>query len=95
MKTVTLEVHQTMLDLALQHCGSADALVEIASLNDVEITEELPAGSLVIVPEAYDKQRVKFLLNGNHKPFTGPLNRIDEAGQGLEFWAIEIDFVIN
>lgn len=95
MKKVPLQKHQTILDLALQYCGSAEALADIARLNDINETEEVAAGSMIWVPEEIDSKVVKFLSDGNYKPVTGIYNNLPEAQEGLEFWIIELDFIIS
>jgi hypothetical protein len=90
-----IEKHQTILDLAMQHCGTADALFDIAELNDIDVTSEVAAGQEVDMPDAIDTSRVKFLSDGGHKPVTGSLVAVEDAQGGLEYWAIEIDFVIS
>ena len=37
--------HQTLLDLAIQSCGSAEAAFELALLNGVSITDDIEAGA--------------------------------------------------
>ena len=48
---VVIQKHQTLIDLALQYCGNADALFAIAELNDVEPTEDIEPGSLILIWE--------------------------------------------
>lgn len=89
-----LQKHQTLIDIALQYCGNADAMFELALLNGVELTAEVLPGTALLLPDVLDAKNVKLLADGDYRPTTGPL-LLPEAGQGLEFWAIELDFIIS
>lgn len=46
--------HQTIIDLAIQSCGSAEAAFELALLNGVSITDEIAVGETVYTPSVQD-----------------------------------------
>jgi hypothetical protein len=94
MRTATIDKHQTIIDVALQECGNADAAFDIAALNGIEITDDIAPGTELLLPDVVDKKKVKYLSDAGLKPITGPLI-IDDAQEGLEFWVIERDFVIT
>jgi hypothetical protein len=49
MKTAVILKHQTIIDVALQHCGNADAAFDIAALNDIEITDDIAPGTELLL----------------------------------------------
>jgi hypothetical protein len=95
MRKVTIKKQQTLIDVALQYCGNADAISEIASLNDLELTQELEPGTVLMVPDILigDSDKVKYLQSGGHEPITGILD--EQYEEGLEIWALEVDFIIS
>ena len=52
MQTVIIQLGQSLTDLLLQETGSLERVMEIASLNDVGITEELEPGAELLMPES-------------------------------------------
>ena len=51
MKTVTVKPRQTLWDIAVEHCGSANAATDIARLNGISPTTRLSAGQRILVPD--------------------------------------------
>jgi len=62
MKTYTVQSGQTLIDLALELYGAAEAVVELAALNDLNIDEALSAGQTVVYDPAdvVDRKVVSF-----------------------------------
>lgn len=50
MKTVTAHQGQSILDIAIQLCGSVDAAYDIAVLNGIAVTDELSSGAQLVIP---------------------------------------------
>ena len=94
MATAVLQKHQTLMDIALQECGSTDALFALAALNNLEPTQDVAPGTLLLLPAVLDEKKVKYLKDGGYKVVTGPL-LINERYEGLDYWAIELDFIIT
>lgn len=92
--TGTLHIHQTLLDVAVQNCGSADALINLALLNDKSLTEDVPAGTSLLLPDVISTEVVKKL-----KPYGNvPVTYIDETivgAEGIGYWFIEQNFVVQ
>lgn len=51
MKTVTPKPGQTLWDIAVEHCGAADAAFEAAQLNGMPPTARISANAALLLPE--------------------------------------------
>ena len=88
---------QSLIDIAIQCCGSAEAAYDIALLNNISITDELTAGRELNIPTAVNASVVSYYTQKGIKPATGITTEAENAliGEGIEYWALEYDFVIN
>lgn len=68
MSKATVQAGQTLLDIAIQYCGSSEALVSLAQLNGLSVTEILVAGSELTLPEVIDKRVVRVFTLGGYVP---------------------------
>jgi hypothetical protein len=59
---------QTLLDVAIQYCGSAEAVFEIAVLNDIQLTDM--ERMKLKMPAAYNTKIVDYYRNNNISPAT-------------------------
>ncbi|MDD4394871.1 MAG: hypothetical protein PHQ33_03180 [Bacteroidales bacterium] len=72
METIRLRDRQTIFDVALQACGSAEAAFDIARMNDISISELLPAGTILKIPEVdSSSKRVVDYYDNTFYPATG------------------------
>lgn len=94
----TVEVGQSLLDIAVQQSGSLEGLLSIAIQNSISITDAIPAGSSVDVALVVSKPVADFFRVNGVKPATG-ITDINIAqtisDEGIEFWAIEEDFIVS
>jgi hypothetical protein len=51
MKTIITQERQTLFDIALQHCGDANAAFEIAEINNISLSGVPAVGTSMEVPE--------------------------------------------
>jgi hypothetical protein len=96
VKTVKILAGQTMADIAVQELGDVSRVFEISELNDKPITEELMPGSYLTLPVAATDKR--YLTQLFSDPANKPASACDaEAGalEGIDYWALEIDFVVQ
>ena len=98
MKQVKIEHGQTQVDIAIQELGDIERLFEIALLNDKRITDDLPAGSFIQVPD-YDLRK-RDIVNVFKLPVNKPASGValingEPQPEGIEYWGIEMDFVIS
>jgi hypothetical protein len=83
---------QSIFDIAVQYGGSVEAVFEIAAASDISITDELTMDR----PLTMDSKGMNPLVSEyfrTHRlyPATGDV----KMGEGIEFWAIEYDFLID
>lgn len=89
MKTIVVKERQTLFDIALQHCGDANAAFEIAEENDISISGVLSAGTELDVHEPTDataKRIVEYYAMNAISPATddGSSNEINITTIDLE-----------
>jgi hypothetical protein len=98
IKQVPVLPGQTLIDIALQELGDCEQLFELAKMNNISATDDLAAGSLVFVPDySLDKKElVKLFANPMNKPASSRSNiTIPTGPEGIDYWGIEIDFVVS
>jgi len=96
--TAIIEPGQSLLDIAVQHCGSVEAVLTIALANGLSVTEAVAVGAVVSTIEAANRAVANLFAVNGIKPATAitqteALNTI--ADEGIEFWTIEEDFIIS
>lgn len=89
--TVKVQAGQTLLDIAIQELGSADAVAALAFLNELDITAEITAGQVLKLPEVTNKRVVRALDEAGIFPAT----HISEILEGIDYWGIEYDFIVS
>lgn len=96
MKTTILH-HQSLLDLAIQHTGTAENAFDLALANGLSLTDDLEAGGSIQLI-AYGIQQNKDILNyytaKNIQPATAITAAVEQP-QGISYWAIGINFIIS
>lgn len=94
MASVILQKHQSLMDIALQECGDATALFEIAMLNGISPTEMPIPGTAIKVPNPFKKNNVRYFFERLVKPATLD----DEAALapgGIGYMGMGINFKIS
>ena len=85
MKTVTVLPRQTLWDIAVEHCGSADAAPDIARLNGITPTKRLHAGQRIVVPEPLNRTNTR--LYAEHLTVPATCTSADGASAWTFLWA--------
>lgn len=89
---------QSMLDIAMEHLGTTEAAWDIAQTNGLSLTDDLKLEPM-LKPAITNQRIVTNFLTLRHSPATGitnaEINQQLGAGEGIEFWAIEYDFVVS
>lgn len=99
MKAIILH-HQSLLDLAVQHTGTAENAFDLALANNRSITDDLEAGESIGLT-AYGIQQNKDILSYYQAKKLQPATAIsggysaDNGLQGIDYWAIQMDFVVS
>lgn len=89
------KTRQNLLDIALEHCGNAEAAWEVASLNGMSMTDDVDVDSLVL-PMVVDSRHVTSYQVLHHSPATNMTNTEIEnlVGVGIGFMSIEGNFIV-
>lgn len=86
---------QTLIDIAMQELGDASRLFELAQLNGLLPTDDVIAGSVLIVP-AYETNRQNIVRQLQiNKPSTGSTIVEQALLEGVDYWAVGIDFIVS
>lgn len=72
MKTATLQHRQTLWDIAIEHCGSADAAFGIATLNGLAPTTQPAPGTSLDLPEPHNTKTARHYAERHTVPATAP-----------------------
>ncbi|MEI8087096.1 MAG: hypothetical protein WCG93_12880 [Paludibacter sp.] len=88
---------QTFFDLALQSSGNVEAAFELALLNELIVSDDLNAGHELTMTAIVNKQIANYYTNKNIKPATyiTATTVLPENEGGIEFWAIETEFLVS
>lgn len=94
--SIPVVARQTLIDIALQKCGTAESIFKVAAANGMQITDALVAGQEVI----YTDVDVFDVADYFRKYQLFPAS-VSTAGadllqdQGIDFWKIEFDFKVS
>ncbi len=90
---------QNLLDIALQSTGNADTALDIALANGLCLSDDLTVGQPIDIADtlAVNENVRNTYRTQTIYPATGitTANTADAPFEGIEFWAIEYDFIIN
>jgi nucleoid-associated protein YgaU len=67
---IIVQHRQTLWDLALQHCGSANSAFSISRLNNIALTDMPASGTELIVPGVENKTVVNYYADNGIVPAT-------------------------
>jgi len=88
---------QNLMDKAIEMTGSIDALLEMARVNNVSITQDLPIGTEVQATDVLSKKTLMYVQENNI-----PATRIEQWQDsdtqeqlGIGYMAIEETFIIR
>lgn len=92
-RSITIKRRQSLYDIALQYCGSAETAAEIARINNIALHEDAEAGAVLLVPaEAQKETALKYRLN-SIEPATANVG--ESVPSGIDYMGIEIDFIVQ
>lgn len=93
--TSTVKQGQCFLDKVLQTTGSFEGAFEMALLNGIGITEDMVTASQII-PYSIDKKNIVSFWQPNIKePATALFNEYETLKSGIDYWAIDLDFIVQ
>lgn len=83
MSKITVLPSQTLLDVAIQHCGHVEAWPEIVHLNGLPgLTAELTAGQQLKIPPVRHQRVTAIYEREGYQPATTPQDRLE----GIDYW---------
>ena len=88
IRTIKTLQKQSLLDIAVEHCGGVAAAVDIAALNNVSLTAMPPAHTVLVVPDIIAPLVVQHFKAKNWHPATGfaaPLTQIEVSTLSIDF----------
>lgn len=89
--------NQSLFDVAIQRLGSAEAALTLALLNGLSVTDVLEPGQIVIVPEVHnsvvDYYSRKNIVPATSATYTG--NNEELVFEGIDYWAVAVDFFVS
>ncbi len=86
---------QTLCDVAVVATGGFEGVFALALLNDVGLTDRLNSGQLLGYESIVDEDNVRELNTRRARPATSIRNPANDVDDGIDFWAIEVDFVVS
>ena len=96
-KKIIIQQGQSLLDIALQHCGDLSALFDLVVLNEIKeisITDEVAPGSYLLAPPEVFKLLVNYYADHKHIPATADSPFLTVL-EGIDFWGIQVDFAVQ
>jgi len=99
MKNTAILDRQTLIDITAQELGDLERVYEIAELNGLSLTDDLITGNAIMVPDA-DKSKInitRLFADKANAPASVDDNFIseNENNEGIGYWIIENDFIIQ
>ena len=86
-----------MFDIAVQACGSVEAVFAVAQLNGLAITDALAPGQELLVPGPVNKLIAGYYRMTRLRPATGiAVEEMAELREeGIDYWGVGVDFVVQ
>ena len=97
VKDVEAWEDQAAVDLAMQEGGTVESLVDFLALNGIGLTDDLTIGQRYKKPVVVDA-KVTGVFNTIRRPassYTVPVEQLPEKLEGIDYWRIEDDFVVQ
>lgn len=76
---------QTLADIAIQTKGAIEALIDLAMVNGVIVTETFSSGEIMVPDKVYNQTLQKYVLSKGVSPATDR----DESGIRLRFFSAQ------
>ena len=89
---------QSLLDIAVQHTGAVESVFAIAVANGLSLTDDLPAGTEIKLPDSVNKDSdvLNYYTAKRLQPATAVILLPEEERlEGIGYWAISVDFKVS
>ncbi|MCD7935975.1 MAG: hypothetical protein LUG98_03875 [Tannerellaceae bacterium] len=89
----TIKNRQSLIDFAIQECGTFESTFTLAEHNDLSVTSDIPAGTEIeFLPEWIDRKNTLRRI----EPATALSSQDRELPWGgIGYMAIEFDFIVS
>lgn len=94
-RTATVKPGQTLPDIAIQYCGDMTAYPALAQFNGLNLTDDITAGSILLLPDVTDKRARAIFMAGGYFPAAGRTLTQISGLEGVDYWGIEFDFIVQ
>ena len=97
MTTIILH-NQSLLDIAIQHTGAVENTFAIAVANGLSLTDDLPAGAEIKIPDSANKDNdvPNYYTTKSLQPATAVIMLPEEERlEGIGYWVIQTDFKVS
>ena len=91
MQNISANNNQAVIDIAVQHAGSAQAIVDVCVDNNISATDNIANGQQLLISKTRNKNVVNYLKSENIKPASDAA----ETPAGIGVWALDVDFKIS
>lgn len=95
----TILHNQSILDFAIQHTGSAQNAFEIAMANNMSVTDQLTAGTELVIPNsvAMDVDVKNYYQSKAIQPATDITQNgeSEQSPEGISVWILDKNFIVQ
>lgn len=95
MPTVKVKHRETLPDVAVLQAGSISGMFELALLNNVSITEDMASGRELNTGAVVNQDILNDLRSRNAKPCHALVNTPGQNLEGIGYWRIGVDFIVQ
>ena len=77
---ITIKIQQSLFDIAVEHCGAVEAVLDLAFANNISVTDAIAVGTELMPVAVQEKNKKRVELFGNLLNKVGTaLNEGDES----------------
>lgn len=91
MTNIQSKAGQSLFDISIEHSGSIDSLMDIATANNMSITSHIATNSNININIVSNKKVIAFFASKTHKPASDTI----DSNEGVDYWALENNFEIQ
>lgn len=96
-KQITVIAKQSLLDIAIQGSGTIETVFDVATDNNLNITDTLTPGKMLNIPDAEDSDAdiTTYYTNKQLRPISEYEAYEYIFLEGIGYWYIQNDFVVT
>lgn len=96
---IVVSSRQSLIDVAVQHGGDFGVAFDMAEANGLSLTDDLETGVELVAPPVVNARVVQHYAVNDIQPATAitqeEINAILATGEGIGYWEIGYDFIIQ